>query len=256
MGAEPDFTVRIADDADTVVKVIGDQVLDLAGAAAGEVVVVGLDETLDTRVLADGDIPAAIARDAEVTAAVAAEATARAAAVTAEATARANAVAAEATARDAAIAAAVPPLFLQASRFSLVTGTPSLGNANSNTPWYQMDSTTIEAVATTVEIPSGWATAKVELIWSNNSASVGDVVWRLNSLSAGDGESVETAASSGDVTAAAPTQYIRKTTQLAAALAVTPGETLLIRVQRRASDVADTLANDACILGVRLTKAS
>lgn len=234
MSDEPDLVVRIDDHGDTAVRIVGNQVLDLAGAAAGDLVVVGAGETLDTRTLVDGDIPSAIARDAEVS----------------------SAVAAEAAARDAAIAAALAPIWLPANSFSGVTGSPAVANANSNTPWYAMDAASIEAIARTVMIPSSWATTKVELLWANAAAGAGDVVWRLNSLSAGTGESVETAANSGDSTVTAGAQYIVVRTTLNAGLAYTPGEINLVKIQRRASDAADTLANDAGILGVLLTKAS
>lgn len=90
MPAGEDLVVRIAEDADTAVRVVGDQVLDIAGVSDGSFVVVtgGL---LVPRHLVDADIPSTIARDSEVTSAVAAEATARASAVTAEASARAAA---------------------------------------------------------------------------------------------------------------------------------------------------------------------
>lgn len=70
-----DLVVRIAEDADTVVRVVGDQVLNIAGASDGELVVVE-GGALATRVLTTGDMPAAMATDAEVAAAYIAKTTA------------------------------------------------------------------------------------------------------------------------------------------------------------------------------------
>lgn len=68
MPREPDLYVEIVDNADTKVQVIGDQVLDVADAADGELVVVEGGE-LTTRALDDADIPSTITRDSEAAAA-------------------------------------------------------------------------------------------------------------------------------------------------------------------------------------------
>lgn len=87
---DPDYVVKIVDangDPDMTVAVI-DGIDDLS-PSSGDLLFFNGTAWVN-RKIADGDVPAAIARDAEVTAAVAAEATARAAAVTSEATTRAT----------------------------------------------------------------------------------------------------------------------------------------------------------------------
>lgn len=56
MPEEAELVVRIEEDADTAVRIVGDQVLDLAGAATGEIVTVEAGETLGTRTLAEAGI--------------------------------------------------------------------------------------------------------------------------------------------------------------------------------------------------------
>lgn len=225
MPPEPDLRVEIVDNgADQTMKVIGDQVLNINGAADGEFVVVGPGETLDTRTLVDGDIPAAIARTAAVT---------------------------------AAFADAVAPIWVPAGAMLPVTGSPNNGTgANSTSPTWNLDADAIEAVAATVLLPSGWSTYDVELWWGASGAGAGNVIWRASNLSATAGETAGTASNGGDVAAATGGQYIVVRTALRSGVACTPGEMAMVKVQRRASDVLDTLAGDAYVFGVLLTKAS
>lgn len=60
MPGREDLVVRIDDNADQAVRVVGDQVLDVSGAAAGELVTVEAGNTLGHRTLAEAGITAAI----------------------------------------------------------------------------------------------------------------------------------------------------------------------------------------------------
>lgn len=54
--AHADMLVRFADDADLAVRVVGDQTLDVSGAATGELVTIEAGQTLGTRTLAEAGI--------------------------------------------------------------------------------------------------------------------------------------------------------------------------------------------------------
>lgn len=150
--------------------------------------------------------------------------------------------------------------WLDAKGLQSVLGSPSfVTNIGSGQAWpaWSMDQTALEAVQQSVFLPADWATYDVDLYWCNVSATTGNVVWRLDYLSAGQGDLVsDGVTNAAAVTAAAGLQHIMQVTTLATAVAAVSDEPTWLRVLRVASDGADTLANDAAILGMRLRKVS
>lgn len=253
MPHDPDFTVRIVDangDPDHTVAVV-DGISDLS-PSVGDLLVWDGSAWVD-RALVDGDIPAAIARDAEVTAAVAAEATARASADTAEV-----------TARNAAIAAAsATKLFIPPNNFRAAAGSPAQsverasGGAIGGVPAWVFDAASDESIASSAFITLPWTTVDIAYIWGNTAATSGDVVWGSTSLGAiEDGDSIVGATNSTVTVAAYNVTGKVKFTTVATGIACAQNQLFQIGVLRDADNVADTLANDAALYGVLLTKAS
>jgi len=152
------------------------------------------------------------------------------------------------------------PVLIYAPEMRSLGGSPVLDwvgpSATNRANVFLMDSATAEDVGCAVVPPVDWKTVNITLIWTNMAASSGDVRWGLNRVVAGDGEDV-TSNTSIALTATAPsTAGILKYTSLASGIAVTGGKILVLRLRRDGAHAADTLANDAGIVGVLVEKAS
>lgn len=150
--------------------------------------------------------------------------------------------------------------FFPAPLFVAITGSPVVGEASTNDiGGYLFDAAATEIVIAVVAVPVGWATYNTELWWVNAGAGSGDVVWRLDySPGFGDGESSTSGIVAGTSrTATAPAGAVVEKTAMDSGIAVpTSGELTVLRLRRTGGDAADTLANDACMLGVKLVKAT
>lgn len=144
-------------------------------------------------------------------------------------------------------------------------GTPTIGNTGLNTgnaPFWMFDASVPEAVSGSIIIPSHWTTFKVEAYWCNVSSSSGDVRWYWGSGFGGDGQDPDNSGSivtSQSQTIAAPTTArIIKVSQFPAATNITnaSGKPFFMCLYRFGDNVADTLANDAGLYGLLLTRVS
>lgn len=150
-------------------------------------------------------------------------------------------------------------VYLPAQVFVAVTGTPVVGEASTNDiGGYLFDAAATEIVFGMAQIPTGWNTYNTELWWVNAGAGSGNVVWRLDySTGFGDGEAVNPGTAGTQRTVAAPAGTTAEVTAMDSGItSPTTGELVPFRLRRIGGDAADTLANDACVLGVRLVKAS
>lgn len=157
-------------------------------------------------------------------------------------------------------AAAIPASeWIAAPDLHTQTGVPSLlmvGGANNGTPGWLMDAATHEAVAGSMVVPEGWATVNVVLLWANAGGGAGDVVWRSDLLMLTVGSTLNAGGAGPNVTATAGTQDILMSTTLRSGFAVTAGGIFHVDVMRLGADAADTLANDAGIIGLLIQRAS
>ena len=144
-------------------------------------------------------------------------------------------------------------------------GTPTVGNAGlnaGNAPFWMLDASAPEAVAGSIMIPSHWTTFKVEAYWCNVSSSSGDVRWYWAGGFGGDGQDPDNSgtnvASNSQTIAAPTTTRVIKVSQFPAATNITnaSGKPFFTCFYRFADNVADTLANDAGLYGVLLTRVS
>lgn len=143
-----------------------------------------------------------------------------------------------------------------------LNGAPPLSTAASYFPVRLFDATALETVVGTVEdIPSHWTTFDVDLVWGNPGTTSGDVVWRVDIITGGhDGDLMDSNSASfgSNTTDSAPTTAHQAAVVTTNADVAVPaaGKFIGFRVNRRASEAADTLAVDAELFGLVLRKAS
>jgi hypothetical protein len=153
-------------------------------------------------------------------------------------------------------------LFVPANEMRSARGVPSLdnytvGTAEASPPVWLLDASSRESVIAAIIPPWGWNTARVDIWWGNTSTSSGDVVWELTyQAPVTNGDTLSASGTATNATVAAPTGTTRdvKVSTLLASVALAPGKLLAFGVSRRASDVGDTLANDAKLIGVALVR--
>lgn len=142
--------------------------------------------------------------------------------------------------------------------FEAVDGSPTRDGLLSSIYWnaWLLDAASAEAIAAGGIIPSGWATVDVDMYWSNAGAGAGNVVWNYRMDTKGDGETMGNIVSDVSATIAAPAQYVVKKSTILSGEAVTAGEWFSAVLYRLGADAADTLANDAAVLGFVIRRAS
>ncbi len=130
-----------------------------------------------------------------------------------------------------------------------------------DTPCMNFDSDAIELAAAVDWVPQSWSTVDYYLWWSNAGAGAGDCMWYAIALSLADGVSID----SGNVIGpsypgqalTAPAQNVVKRSKLnTTAEPVTASSPLRVLVGRVGSDAADTLGNDAALLGIEIVRVS
>ena len=143
-------------------------------------------------------------------------------------------------------------LFIPASAFSATSGTPSLTNA-ATAPVWAMDAAAVEIVGSYVIMPSWFVTFQPFIWWANAAAGTGDVrwLWRYDFITAGE---TLTSFTTAAVTATAGAVNVIVRTSMASSQVNNPDQPLVARIERGATDAADTLANDANFIGLELVQ--
>lgn len=155
-------------------------------------------------------------------------------------------------------------IWIPASAFSAVVGSPTLGNLGAATDWtritpaFLFDASAGESATAYQYVPPSWASFNVFVWWSNAGTGSGDVAWQVYWAAFADAENTDTAGGTSNLlTVAAPARYVTKRTQAgASAVTATAGEIVRIVVHRSGSAGGDTLANDAGLIGVELVRVS
>lgn len=146
-------------------------------------------------------------------------------------------------------------IWLNAGRFTSLTGSAALTAATSILPGWDMDTTTDENVVTGIMLPDSWTAFNATIYWGNSSTGAGTVRWDITyastALAAAPGAGTTASATS----AAAPTTAFQiVATDVVTAGTVTPGNLTYIKVNRDADHAGDTVANDVRMYGVLLTR--
>lgn len=150
-------------------------------------------------------------------------------------------------------------LWIPAGEFILTGGSAAFAVVAARWGGFAYDATTTETAGAHTEVPGSWATMHVDLYWTNMGAGAGNVLWSMQLDRAADGENLAVTGGGGTLSPAAiaaPAQDILKVSRMATSQAVVPAKFLNTRVSRIGGDGTDTLANDAGVLGVLLTRAS
>lgn len=146
-----------------------------------------------------------------------------------------------------------------ADQFVVGGGAPTLTTVGLF-PLWRLDAAAEESVTAFIDIPEHWATYHIDLLWANSGAGAGDVSWRVDNGNVEPGGSITSGNLNTAVTATAGAVDVLMSTRLksnqGAPTAGASSGVGALRIVRQAADAADTLPNDASIVGLRLTKAS
>lgn len=149
-------------------------------------------------------------------------------------------------------------LWLPASRFTVASGSPAMG-VIAKVPVMLFDAAVNEIASVSTDVPAGWATYNVNLWWVNAGAGSGAVRWRLDVANLADGVTLTDPTTAGtQPTPTALAQNVVETTAMrtTAQTAPTDAQALVLELVRLGGDAADTLPNDAGVLGLMLVKVS
>jgi hypothetical protein len=120
-----------------------------------------------------------------------------------------------------------------------------------------LDASSAESISSHFFVPPQWATAHIDLYWNNHSTGVGDVAWGIDyNAAASNGSTLTASVLGAAVTATAGAQDVVVVSRLVTGYGLTATTVQLLHIYRSAANAADTLANDAAVLGVLLTRAS
>lgn len=147
-----------------------------------------------------------------------------------------------------------PTLYLPGGLFEIISGTPNRGlfATNRQLAW-MLDAAANEVVGSEVLLPDGWGKIDVYIWWTNAGAGSGNVRWGSFRNFIADAANLDVSDVDEAVTVAAPAQAILKRTKLISAATVTgDNRPLRLRIRRDATDAADTLTNDAGLIGVEI----
>lgn len=144
------------------------------------------------------------------------------------------------------------------SSMTAVVGSPATAaiGATPRVAGWLLDAATTEIVAGQIWIPPAWGSLTADFYWTNAGAGSGNVAWRFDLSGLPDGSTLPDPASGTLVVSAAPAQNTLKRSFLAPTPLAAPDGLAAFECIRVATDAADTLANDAALVAVVLTRVS
>jgi hypothetical protein len=148
-------------------------------------------------------------------------------------------------------------IWIPAGAFGPGSGSPSLTLTASRWAAWLFDPSSVESISAHFVVPPQWITAHADLYWTNHAAGSGDVRLGMDYNGAAvDTTDLTTGILGVEMTIAAPSVSVLKVSRLVTSWVVESPKLQLMHIYRVATDAADTLANDAAIIGMRLTRAS
>ncbi|GAB3259832.1 glycoside hydrolase family protein [Arthrobacter pigmenti] len=146
-------------------------------------------------------------------------------------------------------------LWVPAAALASVTGTPTRAEVGYHDCWLFSDGQ-YDRVGGTADIPDDWREINIDVVWFNAAATSGDVQWGPglgDALVAGG--TVATPSVFSGTTGVGGAQNIIMETRVVTAAEATGGA-VPITLVRAAPNALDTLAGDAGLLGLRITRAA
>jgi hypothetical protein len=150
-------------------------------------------------------------------------------------------------------------IFWQVGSATITSGTPTFGRWASSYLWggVLFDASAAEAISFGGVLPHYWSTFDIKLWWANDSTGSGDVVWAVRYKFAANGTDAGTSPTTlTSTTATAGLNNVIVVSTAHSAVLNTSGNLLFLSVERTATDAADTLGNDAALIGVELVRVS
>jgi hypothetical protein len=158
---------------------------------------------------------------------------------------------------DLAAKASIQPFYLPATSFAVAIGSPNLAViGGGRRPAYNFDAAADETIGCPFIVPEGWTGFSVTIQWVNAGAGAGNVVWLAQGHGFAAGATLNAADDTNNAvtTAAGAQDVLVESTPTSFSTGVTAGNLYYLRIKRSAVDAADTLANDAAVIGVKVTK--
>jgi hypothetical protein len=147
-------------------------------------------------------------------------------------------------------------ILIPAASFGASYQSPTLGNVGGTFGGWLLDPSTDEYISSAVYVPDWWATYHVDILWTINAVSSGDVRFVCVRDSAASGQNIASATTSDSLTATAPAQYVTFASRIATASTLAIGAPMALTIYRDGADAADTLSVDCAVLAVMLVRAS
>jgi hypothetical protein len=147
-------------------------------------------------------------------------------------------------------------IFIHAPDLNAMGENPTLGLVAFRWQAWMIDPNTNEQIRSQIKFPVGWTHINIDLFWSNPGSGSGNVKFQLIFTDAANGADLSNDAVVTTQTLAAPSQERLSINRLSSAYAIVADKMYGFRISRSASDAADTLPNDAAILGFLFSRSS
>lgn len=142
------------------------------------------------------------------------------------------------------------------------TGTPVSTQVGAGSAFgFAFDAAADESITTTFMVPDNWTAASdvtAKIFWAANDTNQTDVIWDIITVPLAEDEAAAGAGNTDSVTdtevsATANDLNITAAVTIAASTEWAAGDMVILRINRDADNVGDTLAADAIFLGLELT---
>lgn len=115
-----------------------------------------------------------------------------------------------------------------------------------------LDALATESVFLTFTVPTSWQQVLVDIYWANEGAGAGNVRWQVSTKALINTDLVTEAATTNASTISAPAQNTVKRSDALQTITTVTDAIYAVQLDRLGGDGADTLANDASLIAIRL----
>lgn len=144
-------------------------------------------------------------------------------------------------------------VIIPCTQLAATSGSPAIGNLSS-TAVMLFDASATEIASTQIMLPPWWKTAKVWFHWAGTGAGSGDVKWTFRYAALDSGSTVATSTNMFRNAMTAGSAGIVVQQSQDGSLTNTSGKLLTVRVERDATNVADTYTTDAALIAIEFVR--